>query len=201
MTRLGFYVNLARCVGCRTCEAACDLAWGTPVDVSFRRVGTVEGGEFPAAQRLFLSLACHHCDMPACASACPTNAYSKRDEDGVVIVDTDRCIGCKMCTYACPYGAPQYNEAAGVVNKCHFCQPLIDQGEAPRCVESCPYDALDWGPIDDLLRRHPTAQRSAPFFPDPDMTRPNILFDVPADAPSDLRRVDSHQRLAELRRG
>lgn len=198
MTRMGFYVDLNRCVGCRTCEAACDLAWGTSPEVSFRQVGTVEGGQFPDARRMFLSLACHHCDEPACAEACPTNAYVKRDDDGVVIVDTDQCIGCKMCTYACPYGAPQYDEAAGVVRKCHFCQPLIDQGEAPRCVESCPYDALDYGPIDDLLRRHPTAQRSAPFFPDPSMTRPNILFDVPEDAPTDLRRVDRHGRLADL---
>lgn len=199
--RLGFYVNLERCVGCRTCEAACDATWQTPVDVSFRKVGTLEAGSFPTFQRLFTSLACHHCDIPVCASVCPTNAYTKRRSDGVVIVDPDTCIGCKMCTFACPYGAPQYNEAAGVVTKCHFCQPLLDEGGAPRCVESCPYGALDWGPMDELIRRHPTAARTAPFFPDPDVTRPNILFDVPDDLQPDIRRVDEFQRLAEAMGG
>jgi anaerobic dimethyl sulfoxide reductase subunit B len=198
--KLGFHVNLEKCVGCRSCEAACDTTWETPLDVSFRTVGTFEGGDFPAFQRLFMSMACNHCDIPACATSCPTNAYTKHP-DGVVTVDPDVCIGCKMCTFACPYGAPQYDKAAGVVSKCNFCKPLIDQGGEPSCVSSCPYDALDWGPMDELLRRHPTAQRTAPFFPDPSITRPNILFDVPDDLMPDIRRVDSFQRLAHAQGG
>ncbi|GGI03580.1 4Fe-4S dicluster domain-containing protein [Egicoccus halophilus] len=198
--RLGFYVNLDKCVGCRTCEAACDQTWETPIDVSFRKVGTLEAGDFPDVTQLFMSLSCNHCDMPACASACPTGAYTKRD-DGIVLVDQDVCIGCKMCTFACPYGAPQYDKKLGKVSKCNMCAPIVDEGGIPACVESCPYDALDWGPMDELYRRHPTAQREAPFFPDIDITRPNILFDLPAELPDDLRRVDGTDRLAESREG
>lgn len=200
MGKLGFFVDLNKCVGCRTCEAACDSTWETPLDVSFRKVGTLESGEFPAFERLFMSLACHHCDMPACAQSCPTNAYTKRD-DGVVILDPEVCIGCKMCTFACPYGAPQYSETTGRVTKCHFCQPLIDEGGEPRCVESCPYDALDWGDMGELTRRHPDARVDAPFFPDPDITRPNILFSLPDDMDPDIRRVDVFQMLADRREG
>jgi DMSO reductase iron-sulfur subunit len=195
---LGFYVNVERCVGCRTCEAACDVSWGTPAGVSFRKVGTIEAGDFPDFSRMFMSLACHHCDEPACKTACPTNAYTKRD-DGVVLVDSDQCIGCKMCTYACPYGAPQFDADRGVVSKCHMCQPLIDAGGEPACVSSCPYGALEWGDLDELLRKHPRAQRTAPHFPDPARTRPNILFELPEDMPDDTRRVDVLQRLLDGR--
>jgi anaerobic dimethyl sulfoxide reductase subunit B len=196
MSRLGFYIDLRKCVGCRTCEAACETTWDTPVGVSYRRVGTLEAGEFPAFQRLFMSLSCNQCDVPVCANVCPTKAYTK-DEDGIVTIDPDVCIGCKNCTFACPYGAPQYDKAAGIVRKCNFCKPLLAEGGAPACVTSCPYGAMDWGPMDELIRRHPTAQRTAPFFPDPDLTRPNILFDVPDDVLPDIRRVDDFQRLAE----
>jgi anaerobic dimethyl sulfoxide reductase subunit B (iron-sulfur subunit) len=197
---LGFYVNIDRCVGCRSCEAACDVSWGTSPDVSFRQVGAFESGDFPSFVERFLSLSCHHCETPLCMLSCPTNAYSKRD-DGVVTVDPDVCIGCKMCTWACPYGAPQYDPATRVVTKCHFCQPLIDEGGEPRCVSSCPYDALDWGEMDELVRRHPNAQRSAPHFPDPNLTQPNILFEMLEDLPGDTRRIDGTQRLAERAEG
>jgi anaerobic dimethyl sulfoxide reductase subunit B len=195
-SRLGFYVNLEKCVGCRTCEAACDITKETPTDVSFRKVGTLESGDFPDVMNMFVSMACNHCDMPACASACPTGAYTKRD-DGVVIVDPQVCIGCKMCTFACPYGAPQYDKKKGTVSKCDMCAPRIDAGGEPACVSSCPYGALDWGPMSELYRRYPTAVREVPFLPDVDITRPNILFDLPADMPDDLRRVDVLAKLAD----
>lgn len=196
MAQLGFYVNLERCIGCRSCEATCDVTWNTPVGVSWRRVGTVEGGDFPDFHRIFLSLACNHCDLPVCAWACPTRAYTKRETDGVVLVDPDRCIGCKMCIWACPYGAPQFDPVRRVVTKCHFCLPRLEKGQPPMCVETCPYEALDYGPMDELLRRYPGAQRTAPLFPDPGMTRPNVLFQVPEDLPADTRRVDPIGRLA-----
>lgn len=199
VSQLGFYVNVDLCVGCRSCEAACQVSWGSPPGIPWRKVGEVEGGDFPRVAQLFLSLACNHCEVPVCALSCPTKAYTKRD-DGVVLVDPGRCIGCKMCTWACPYGAPQYDPQTRVVTKCHFCQPLIDAGGAPRCVTSCPYDALDWGPMDELLRRHPNAQRSAPHFPDPEMISPNILFELPVDMPVQTRRVDAIQRLADAGR-
>jgi DMSO reductase iron-sulfur subunit len=196
--QLGFHVDLRKCVGCRSCEAACDVTWDTPTSVAWRRVGTIEGGDFPAFSRLFLSISCNHCDIPACATACPVKAYTKRKEDGVVVVDSSKCVGCKLCTWACPYGAPQYDPETKVVSKCHFCLPRQAEGRPPRCVETCPYGALDYGPMDELLRRHPEAQRTAPLFPDPSLTRPNILFTVPKDLPEEMRRVDIFGRLFPL---
>lgn len=199
MTQLGFYIDLERCVGCRSCEASCDVTWGTPVDVAWRRVGTLEGGDYPDFKRFFVSMACNHCDVPVCAWVCPTRAYTKRESDGVVTVDPTKCIGCKLCIWACPYEAPQYDPARKVVSKCHFCSPRLAEGKAPRCVESCPYEALDYGPMDDLLRRHPGARRTAPGLPDPGMTRPNVLFHLPDELPGELRRIDFVQRLAETK--
>ena len=130
--------------------------------------------------------------------ACPVNAYTKRP-DGVVMVDPDRCIGCKYCMWACPYGVPQFDEEAKVVTKCHFCAPLLDQGEAPRCVASCPYEALDYGPKFEVVARHPDATQNAPMMPDPSITKPNILFRLPEEAPpaESFRRVDAPGRKAE----
>ncbi|EDV9796881.1 dimethyl sulfoxide reductase subunit B, partial [Salmonella enterica subsp. enterica serovar Livingstone] len=84
---------------------------------------------------------------------CPSGAMHKRD-DGFVVVNEEVCIGCRYCHMACPYGAPQYNAAKGHMTKCDGCHDRVADGKKPICVESCPLRALDFGPIDELRKKH-----------------------------------------------
>jgi DMSO reductase iron-sulfur subunit len=93
-----------------------------------------------------LSIACNHCVHPKCAGICPTGAYVIRD-DGIVLLDTAKCMGCGYCAWACPYGAPQYNPEAGTMTKCNFCFDQIEQGLPPACVAACPLRVLDYKEI------------------------------------------------------
>jgi anaerobic dimethyl sulfoxide reductase subunit B (iron-sulfur subunit) len=89
-----------------------------------------------------VSVGCNHCADPACAAACPTNAYTVRG-DGIVWLEEEKCVGCAYCAWACPYGAPQYSRDLGRTTKCDFCRDLIDEGLLPACVAACPMRALD----------------------------------------------------------
>ncbi len=103
-----------------------------------------------------------HCQDPVCVNVCPTTAMSK-DENGIVSVDADKCIGCRYCEWACPYGAPQFNEAAGVMTKCNMCQDLVAEGGNPACVDACPMRALEFGDIEELQAKYGTLDGIAPL--------------------------------------
>lgn len=186
--QLGFYFDQQRCTGCHTCVVACKQWHGIPAGpASWRRVSTIETGKFPEVWVGHLSLSCCHCLEPACVSACPASAISKRDEDGIVLVDQSLCIaGCQACLYACPYRAPQFRDDSSKMEMCDFCLDRLHQGGKPLCVVSCPLRALDSGPLEELKARYPGVEQ-APGFADPSHTRPAILFrakDGPASPPS-----------------
>jgi anaerobic dimethyl sulfoxide reductase subunit B (iron-sulfur subunit) len=148
--QLGFFFDQTRCSGCYTCIVACRQWHHSQADR--RRVETFEEGEFPDVNVTFLSLSCLHCESPACVSACPTGALWKRKEDGIVLVNSEDCLGkvdCGQCRLACPY------DAIGVgvderVEKCDFCRRRIEAGEKPICVLACTTRALDVGPLEEL---------------------------------------------------
>jgi len=142
----GFYYDVDRCVQCRTCETACKSIRNVEPGLKWRRVVETWGGEFPNVTRTFFSLACMHCGKPACLAVCPTGAISKRAEDGIVVVDRDKCNGCQDCAYACPYDVPQFGND-GTMQKCDFC---IEIGAEPACVASCPAEAIHYGTIEEL---------------------------------------------------
>ena len=144
----GFYYDTTRCIQCRTCEVACKITNNIEPGIKWRRVIETWGGEYPDITRTFFSSACMHCEKPACAAACPTRAITKRAEDGIVVVDRDKCNGCQDCFSACPYGVPQFGDD-GTMQKCDFC---IEIGREPACVLSCPAEALKFGTLDDLLK-------------------------------------------------
>jgi anaerobic dimethyl sulfoxide reductase subunit B len=157
--QLAFFIDQSRCSGCYTCVMAC-RQWHSPdrEATNWRRVETTERGIFPNLKVSFLSLSCLHCQTPLCASVCPTSAILKREQDGIVLVDRDKCIGqsdCGLCGEACPYGIPQFDpEDDFRMGKCNFCHDRLDQGKHPICVDACPMHALDAGPLDALLKRY-----------------------------------------------
>ena len=157
MTRFGFVINTGRCIGCHTCANACKMQNNVPMGMLWNRVLTegsdiIDGaiGQYPNVSRAYLPVACQHCDDPQCVSVCPTGASYQRD-DGVVLVDHSKCIGCQYCVMACPYGVRTYDESKdkGVIEKCTMCAHLIDKGEKPACVRHCPGQARKFGDLDD----------------------------------------------------
>lgn len=114
-------------------------------DINWRHVYVFNETRHPALPLFSLSMACNHCASPACLKNCPASAYTKDPGTGAVTLDETRCIGCKYCTWACPYDAPQYNGARGVIEKCDFCIDRQEKGELPACVSICPTNALQIG--------------------------------------------------------
>ena len=144
----GFYFDADRCVQCRACETACKSAHDIEPGLRWRRVIDIWEGEFPDVACTYFSLACMHCARPACAEACPTGAITKRAEDGIVVVDREKCNGCRECSAACPFDVPQFG-ADGTMQKCDFC---IERGREPACVATCPAEALFYGTMEELSR-------------------------------------------------
>lgn len=187
--QLGFFVDMEKCVGCRACEAACKQYYNLSTDVRWRKVRAREGGEFPDSGRVFMSLACNHCERPACEKVCPVGAYHKRRKDGIVLHDKDKCIGCKYCTWACPYQVPQFEKTAKKVHKCELCVTRLDRSQRPMCVSVCPTGALDYGNVDKFSRIHEEVLREVPGFPDIAITSPTTRFRLPKKQYSHTKRI------------
>jgi anaerobic dimethyl sulfoxide reductase subunit B (iron-sulfur subunit) len=151
--QIAFLVDTTRCINCKTCEVACKDVNAVGVGVRLRRVRTFEGGSFPHIFAYNISMACNHCEDPACVSGCPARAYTKHAGTGIVVHDADRCMGCRYCTWLCPYGAPQYDETVGKIRKCDFCEDAFLNGRSPACVAACPTRAIQIGPLEELQAR------------------------------------------------
>ena len=150
MPRYGMVVDLTRCIGCQACMVACKVEHFIPPDMFWCRVLMKEYGKYPTAQKQIVPILCNHCKEAPCVDVCPTGATTKR-EDGLVTVDYDKCIGCRYCMMACPYGSRYYHEnearyfpgqsltpfeemgypqyQTGTVMKCTFCVERIDRAE------------------------------------------------------------------------
>ncbi len=175
MGQLGWHVDLGRCTGCHSCAISCKTENNTPLGTDWRQVITQEGGTYPNPKRIFVTMACFHCEKPSCLKACPVDAITKRASDGIVTIDQDKCVGCKRCAWACPYGAPRLNEETEKVEKCTFCIHRIDAGLKPACVTTCVGDALNFGEISDLSNI-PGAEKEIDGLADVSLTNPNAWF-------------------------
>lgn len=156
-----FLADTSRCIKCTGCEAACKQFNEVPQGIRRLRVVTLNEG-VPGETNV--PMPCMHCTKPPCLSVCPVTAIYKR-EDGVVLVNKDKCIGCGYCLYACPFGAPQFPDTGlfgskGKMDKCTFCvQPfvqkdqsgqLIEREPKPRCAAFCGTKGLLAGDIDAI---------------------------------------------------
>ncbi len=187
----GFYFNADNCIACHACEAACSEKNDNPAHIAFRSVGFIEGGSYPAYQRLNISMACNHCDNPVCLKGCPTRAYTKFAEYGAVLQDPDICFGCGYCTWVCPYNAPQLDPVKGQVSKCNMCVDRLEVGLKPACVSACLGKALDFGVIENIPKGRTQAKTEIPGFPRTDITHPNIRFQQTRTTQRDMLRVDN----------
>ncbi len=169
--KLGLVVDLDTCVGCHACATNCK-EWNagghsaplTDINayqakqrgVWFNRVFSYEAGGGDAnARTVHFPKNCLHCEKPDCVTVCPTGASYKRAEDGIVLIDQDKCIGCKLCSWACPYGARELDEDVGVMKKCTLCIDKIyntnlpEEDRVPACVSTCPSKARHFGDFND----------------------------------------------------
>jgi len=145
-----FTFDESSCTGCKACQAACKDKNNLPLGVLWRRVYEVSGGKWTQTGEAWtstvfaynLSIACNHCVHPKCAGVCPVDAYEVRS-DGIVLINTKKCIGCGYCAWACPYDAPQVDKPAGYMTKCNLCYDNLDVGLPPACVAACPLRCLE----------------------------------------------------------
>lgn len=172
-TQYAFVIDLKRCIGCDTCVVGCKMENGVPIG-SFRlnvfdsnrdAITEKPTGTFPDLQQFWLPNMCQHCEAAPCVTACPTRALWRRDADGVVMLDKDRCIGCQRCAEECPYEALTFDPEIGTADKCSMCEHRLQEGAAPMCAAVCPTRAIHFGDINDpesVVRRlagSPDAQR------------------------------------------
>ena len=130
-----------RCTQCHGCEIACKTWRDLPYGIQYRRVLNLWQGNYPEAKSASLSMACLHCADPACANACPEAAISKRETDGLVLVNETLCSGCGICAEACPLDVPQFSEE-GIMEKCDLCCERNPAETPPPCIDTCPTEAL-----------------------------------------------------------
>jgi len=173
MARWGMVFDMKRCIGCNACVVGCKQENSLPDGVFFTKTLSEEYGVFPSVNRVYIPTLCNHCEDAPCEKVCPSGATYTRD-DGIVMVDSDKCIGCGACAVACPYdqrtqlsadnfksglfgdgeltpfeeqGYARYEP--GMVTKCDFCSGRVDAGLDPACVVTCPTDARIFGDLDD----------------------------------------------------
>ncbi|MEL1135697.1 4Fe-4S dicluster domain-containing protein [Desulfitobacterium sp. THU1] len=177
MSRLGFYFDMERCIGCKTCQVACKDKNNLDIGILFRKVTSFETGVYPKPGTYHFSGTCNHCADSKCLKGCPTGALYYAD-DQTVQHDKNKCIGCRYCVWNCPYGVPQFIEESGTISKCDSCKDLRDKGENPACVDACIMRCLEFGDLDELAKKHNTSVlvQDLPILPSSSVTDPSLLI-------------------------
>ena len=146
--RLAMLIDMRRCIGCHSCSVACKIENEVPPGVFASWVKIIEKGAYPNVGVSFLPSLCNNCVKPICLTNCPVIATWQR-EDGIVVVDPHRCVGCKYCMASCPYDVRFINPIKRIVQKCSFCAHRVDAGLEPACVSTCLGRARIFGDIND----------------------------------------------------
>jgi DMSO reductase iron-sulfur subunit len=188
-----FHFNMTKCIGCRSCEVACNEQNGNPADILWRRIGELEAGSYPATQRHYLSMGCNHCLDAECVKGCPVDAYTKDPVTGIVLHSADACIGCQYCVWNCPYSVPQFNPERGVVGKCDMCKGRLEDGFEPACVNACPEAAIEIEIVNMADWRENFTGAESPGMPSAVHTISTTRITLPENTESVLERVDAGQ--------
>jgi len=177
-----FYFDSSRCSGCKTCQIACKDKHNLNNSIKWRKVYEVCGGDWVQNAQTWISnlgaynvsLSCNHCQDPICMKSCPNKAIYKTEE-GVVLIDESKCMGCQYCEWACPYDALTLDKETGVMTKCTMCYDYLEEGKEPACVAACPMRVLEIGDLDELERKY---GKHANVYPLPPVhhTRPSIVI-------------------------
>ena len=180
MSRNCLVVDLDKCIGCHACEVACKNENGIALGEYWNRVLQIgPHGTFPDLEQYWLPVQCQQCEDAPCVHVCPTGA-SYRDADGKVLVDKEKCIGCKYCMMACPYGVRSWNKEQKVVEKCTLCNHLTAAGEKPACVKNCCGKARFYGDLDDpnseLAQLRATKGKNVHILLEEKGTKPQVFY-------------------------
>ena len=185
-----FHFDMTKCIGCRSCEIACNEQNGNPADIRWRRIGEIEGGTYPDTLRHYLSMGCNHCLDAECVKGCPVDAYTKDPITGIVLHSADACIGCQYCVWNCPYSVPQFNAERGVVGKCDMCHGRLTDGLEPACVNACPEAAIEIEIVNTTAWRIDYATAESPGMPAAGHTISTTRITLPPNTTTKLERVD-----------
>lgn len=204
---LGLLYDSTLCIGCKACVNACkdangmpaeystpDKLWDTPLDLSGKTLNVIkayaEGTSDVKDQEgngyAFVKKSCLHCVDPSCVSSCPVTAMSKDPENGIVGYDPDKCIGCRYCVAACPFGVPrfQYDTPTPRIQKCQLCKHRLPEGKFSACAEVCPTGATLFGPVEllkaEALRRLELEPGKAAVYPRGNIESPFPSHEKPA---------------------
>ncbi|KON81561.1 4Fe-4S dicluster domain-containing protein [Azoarcus sp. PA01] len=175
-------VDARKCIGCQACTVSCIQENAVP-EGSFRTVVSTYSVKLTDADQpagtYMLPRLCNHCDAPPCVPVCPVGATFKRD-DGIVVVDGDRCVGCAYCVQACPFDARFINHETNKADKCTFCAHRVDAGLLPACVETCVGGARIFGDLNDpdgeLRQRLDAAQADVKVLKPEQGTEPRVFY-------------------------
>jgi len=189
--QLTLWVDLEFCVGCRACTMGCKAENNTLIGQDYNRVLYVEVNKYPRTRRFYVPMPCMHCGKPPCLAACPVGAIIKTASHGIVLIDSDKCIGCRYCIWACPFGAPQFNYEKWITAKCTLCAhktlevsddintaPIT--GKKPACVTTCVGRVRFFGEMEKLsmVRRGTRALRVGRGFKG---AEPSVLYSFPSE--------------------
>lgn len=189
-TQYGMVIDLRGCMGCQTCVISCKMGNEVPDDGYWSHVLNYYEGETylatstPKVDMKFRPTLCNHCASPLCVASCPTGALYKNEENGIVSIDRDICIGCDSCVTACPYGIPVAESESKIAGKCNFCAGRVENGLDPYCVESCPARVRHFGLISDPnseVSKLISENNAEQYLPD-NGTNPSVYYILPETA-------------------
>ncbi len=154
-SKFAILYNSFNCTGCQICQLACKLRNNLPkeleTELSYKTYVYVSAG-VRERREVKVRYSCMHCRKAPCLEACPVKAIN-RSKSGFVYIDQRKCIGCQYCIIACHYGVPKFDPINKVSSKCHGCFDLVEKGQKPACVEACPWNALDFGKREEIIKK------------------------------------------------